>query len=137
MSRAAGARTHSDAPSGPPISRHRVPANVTEAHVDALLVALDALLARDERFALVIELDDAVGMTAALRRKVAVALDERSGGLRRRCVGLAFVARTPTALGAHTAIRWLTPAACAERVFASVTDADSWTRARFEPEGGA
>lgn len=112
-------------------ARHRVPASVTESHVDGLLAALDRLLDRDAPFAIVVELDDAIGITAPLRRKLAVALDARSASMRKHCAALAFVAKTPGALGVHTALRWLTPAACSERVFMSSLEADEWAKARL------
>ncbi len=142
---ASGARTPTETPSSQPprtdakttgrvskLARHRVPAKITEAQVDSLVGALDGLLARQEPFAIVIELDDEVGMTAPLRRKLALALDERARAIESHCASIAFVARTPTAIGAHTAIRWLAPAACPERVFASVADAEGWARSQLD-----
>jgi len=142
---ASGARSPADTPSAQPprsdakttgrvskLARHRVPAKINEAQVDALVSALDALLVREEPFAIVIELDDEVGMTAPLRRKLALALDQRARAIEAHCAGLAFVARTPTATGAHTAIRWLAPTACPERVFTSVAEAEAWARGHLD-----
>jgi hypothetical protein len=108
---------------------------VGETDVAALLVAFDERLRRQERFAVVIELDDALAMAAAVRRKLAVALEERSASTQQHCAAIAIVARTPAALGVHTAIRWLTDAPCPERVFAAGIDAEAWARGRLETAG--
>lgn len=114
----------------------RLPASVGETDVASFLVALDARLERKERFALVIELDDALAMSAAVRRKLAVALEERNAASKVHCAAIAIVARTPAALGVHTAIRWLTDAPCPERVFSVGVDAEAWARGRLAGEGG-
>lgn len=114
------------------VARHRIPAKMSESQIDALTSALDALLVRNEPFAVVVEIDDEVGLTAPLRRKLAMGLEHRADGLRAHCVALAFIARTPTATGAHTAIRWLTPAVCPERVFIASLDAENWARTKLD-----
>ncbi len=106
----------------------RLPGEVTEAHVSGLVSAFDARIAANRSFAVVLELDDQIAMSAALRRTFARALVDRRAGLLARCRGIAIVARTPMAVGVHTAIRWLVDASSPERLFASGLDAETWAR---------
>lgn len=118
------------------LTRLRLPRDVTETHVTNLLAGLDGLLLMQQPFAVVLELDDELVMSAALRRTLARSLADRRTGIRARCAAMAIVARTPTALGVHTALRWLAEASCPERVFGSAVDAETWARGLCGAGGG-
>lgn len=114
-----------------PLALHRTPAVVRETHIVQLLKRIDESLDRREAHAMVWELDDEIDMSAAHRKSLADGLNSREGELGRYCRAIAVIARTAHARGVHTALRWLAPAACPERVFDNGRDAELWARSRI------
>lgn len=123
---AAEPRTHRVDNSRWPISYHRSAALVRDTDITEMLARIDDAIRRREAHVMVLELDDAIEVSAASRRSLAEQLRAREDSLARYCRGIAVVARTPGARGVHTALRWLAPSPCPERAFESAPEAERW-----------
>jgi hypothetical protein len=97
----------------------------------AYLRGNEGLLARRERYALVVDASRAATIDSAQRKLQAEWMLQHDRELRTFCVGIAFVITNPLVRGALTAISWLSPMPMPTTVTERREPAVAWCRARL------
>jgi hypothetical protein len=91
----------------------------------------DALLARRERYAIVVDASRSGVIDSAQRKLQAEWMLQHERELRLFCAGIAFVITNPLVRGALTAITWLSPLPMPSIVVDRRESAISWCRQRL------
>lgn len=118
-----------------PLLRIVYEGDTTEAEMRVYLEAYDAVIARRQRYALLLDASRAAVPSATIRQLKADFLRERAGVLGALCVGGAFVLASPAIRGAMSAIFWLQPLPYPHVVVGSVAEGERWCRERVKADG--
>ncbi len=118
---------------GWPVVIYRMGEGATEADVEAFIRAGDAVLARDEPFAAVLDASGLRGVSPQLRRRTEAWQRSNRARLERHCVGTAFVLPSPLLRFISMTILMLTDYPTAWRVFASADEAIEWALRQARP----
>lgn len=110
-------------------------AEAREVDQDSFYEHLDALLARDERFATLHDVRFAGPMDAVRRKRFGDWVRAHEPRLRTRLVAHAAVVRTSLQQGAITALLWVIKAPAPMRVFTDPNEARAWLRERVGAAG--
>jgi hypothetical protein len=118
-----------------PLLRITYDGPITEAEVRAYLADYDAVLARRQRYALLLDASRAVVPSATIRRMKADFLRQRAGVLGALCLGGAYVITSPAIRGAMSAIFWLQPLPFAHVVVGTLAEGERWCHERLQGAG--
>jgi len=118
-----------------PLLRIIYDGDTTEAEMRAYFDAYDAVLARRQRYALLLDASRAAVPSATMRRMKADFLRQRAGVMGALCLGGAYVITSPAIRGAMSAIFWLQPLAYPHTVVATPGDGERWCRERLAAAG--
>ena len=103
----------------------------------AFRVSLDdtaRLLARGQRYSIVLDATRAERPTAVQRKLQAEFVSANAATLKRLCVGGAFAIASPIVRGALQAILWVAPLPFEHVVFGTTQEAEAWVDARLRRE---
>lgn len=111
-----------------PLVRLEYPENVADEHMTQIGTELEAVLARGERFSMVIDGSRTMSLTPKQRRLIVDTIDRLSNDMKRLCVGQALVVKSAMARGAVTALMWLREPPVPLKVFDTHEAANAWAR---------
>ncbi len=111
---------------GWPVVVYRLGEGAAEADVDAFIAAGDAVLAREEPFAAVLDAGSLGGVAPGLRRRTIAWQQANRARLSHLCVGTAFVLPSPLLRFISMTILMLTDYPSPWRAFAHADDAIEW-----------
>ena len=114
-----------------PLLRITYDGAATEEQMRAYIDDYDAVLARRQRYALLLDASRAAVPSPTMRRMKAEFLRDRAGVMGALCVGGAYVITSPAIRGAMSAIFWLQPLPYPHVVVASPAEGERWCRARL------
>lgn len=107
----------------------------TEDEMRAYFDAYDRVLARRQRYALLLDASRAAVPSPTLRRLKAGFLRDRAGVLGALCLGGAYVITSPAIRGAMSAIFWLQPLPYAHVVVGTLAEGERWCHERLKAAG--
>jgi hypothetical protein len=107
----------------------------TEAEMRAYFNDYDAVLARRQRYVLLLDASRAAVPSATMRRMKAHFLRDRAGILGALCLGGAYVITSPAIRGAMSAIFWLQPLPYAHVVVGTLAEGERWCHERLRAAG--
>lgn len=103
-----------------------------DAEFEAAVLAMSALLERDQHYVILHDARRAVRPTPKQRAFAAEQQKLDAGGTRRWLKGVALVTASPLIAGVLTAINWITAPPYPMKTFSRIADAEAWITAQLE-----
>ena len=107
------------------------PSDMNDTEIARMSADLGALLARKERFGVVMDGSKTITIDSRQRRRLLEVIEQHREDMQRYCVGEALILTSPLARGAVTALMWMRAPPVEVKVFSEIAAAENWLNARL------